>query len=91
MTAATLLLTATVLVAACLAVLLARVGRSLLRARRQITSAKTSRDHPASVRLFVDAQTKLMKLDAMMAGVLTVGLVVMLALARQAIVLLGTA
>lgn len=90
MTAATLLLTATMLVSACLVMLIVRVGRSLLRARRQIASAKASRDHPSSVRLFVDAQTKLMKLDAMMAGVLTVGLVVMLALARRAIVLLGT-
>ncbi len=71
--------------------LIVRIGRSLLRARRNIADAKASREHQASVRLFVEAQTKLMKLDALMGLMLSIGLVVMFSLARYAIFLLGTA
>ena len=91
MTAPAFLLTAALLVATYLAVLIVRIGRSLLGARRNIADAKASQEHQASVRLFVEAQTKLMKLDTLMGVMLSIGLVVMLALARHAILLLGTA
>lgn len=50
--------------------------------------AKASADHQASIRLFVDAQTKLMKLDAAMGGMFVVGLVVVLIVAWKAVGLL---
>lgn len=91
MTAPTFLLVAALMVAALLARMIVRVVGSLRRARRNLSEARASREHQASIRLFIDAQTKLMRLDALMSLVLAVGLVAMLALARHAIILLGSA
>lgn len=53
-----------------------RIARVVRRARANMARAKSSNDHPASVRLFVDAQTKIVKMDMMMGAMFVVGFTV---------------
>ena len=77
MDAGKIVICAVLAVAECyLAYQIYRVIYAVRRARTNMAQAKSSTDHPAKVRLFVDAQTKMTKMDMQMGAMFGIGFVV---------------
>lgn len=55
-----------------------RIVQTVTRARRNIESMKNSGKHQAEIRLFVEAQSKLMKMDILMGVIFGIGLLALL-------------